>query len=168
MANGGGTARVRCVHCREQVEVPERYAHGDHIKCGSCGTKHKVLRGERLRLVLADAGPIRDTLAQNEALVARLESELSHAQLSFGIGANGAAIGVGYAVYQVLVNRVPVDASLLWTAGGLALFSAALLEAANWTFLAKRQRMTRLARELAEARAEGARLRLLLRDASKL
>lgn len=168
MTNGGGTARVRCVHCREPVEVADRYAHGDHIKCGVCGTKHKVLRGERLRLVLADAGPVRDALSQNEALVARLESDLAQARLSFGIGANGAAIGVAYAVYQVLVNRAPVDASLLWAAVGLALFSALVLETASWTFLAKHQRIARLARELADARTEGARLRLLLRDASKL
>ena len=168
MTNGGGTARVRCVHCRELVEVADRYAQGDHIKCGSCGTKHKVLRGERLRLVLADAAPVRDALAQNETLVARLEREIAQAHLSFGIGANGAAIGVAYAVYQVLVNHAAVDAALLWAAGGLALASAVLLEAASWSFLAKRQRIARLTRELEDARTEGARLRLLLRDASKL
>jgi predicted component of type VI protein secretion system len=51
---------------------------------------------------------------------------------------------------------------------GLALVVAVLLEAANWAFLAKRQRLARLLGELAEARDEGTRLRQLLRDASKL
>jgi hypothetical protein len=168
MTNVGAVARARCVHCREPIEVADSYAHGDHIKCGSCGTKHKVLRGEPLRLVLADVGPLRDALAQNETLVARLQSDVARARRSFGIGANGAAIGVAYALYQVLVNGAHVDASLLWAAAGLALGGAVLLEAVSWSFLAKRQLITRLSRELADARAEGARLRLRLRDASKL
>jgi hypothetical protein len=130
--------------------------------------KHKLMRGERLRLVLADPGPVREALSQNEALLARLESDLTQARLSFGVGANGAAIGVGYALYQVLVNGTHVDASLLWAAGGLAVGSGVLLEAASWAFLAKRRRIAALTRELADARAEGLRLRGLLRDASKL
>lgn len=168
MTSGGGSAKARCIHCREQVQVSDRYAQGDHIKCGSCGTKHKVVRGDRLRLVLADPAPVRDALAQNDALVARLESDLVQARLSFGIGANGAAIGVGYALYRVLAAGAPVDAALVWQTVGIALGSAALLEAASWAFLVKRQRMTRLARELDEARVEGMRLRQLLREASKL
>lgn len=168
MTSGGGFAKARCIHCRELVQVSDRYAQGDHIKCGSCGTKHKVVRGDRLRLVLADPAPVRDALAQNEALVARLESDLAQARLSFGIGANGAAIGVGYALYRVLAAGAPVDTALVWQGVGIALGSAVLLEAASWAFLAKRQRVTRIAREIDEARVEGARLRQLLRDASKL
>ena len=168
MTNGGGFEFARCVHCREKVQVPDRYAHGDHIKCGTCGTKHKVLRGERLRLVLADPGPVREAIAQNEALVARLEGALSSARWSFDLGANGVVVGVGYAVYQVLLNGTPIDASLLGAAVGIAVVVGLLLEAANWAFLAKRQKVSRLGRELADAHAEGTRLRQLLRDASKL
>jgi hypothetical protein len=163
-----GFAIARCVHCREKVQVLDRYAHGDHIKCGACGTNHKVLRGERLRLVLADPGPVREAIAQNEALVARLEADLSSARWSFGLGANGVVAGVGYAVYQVLLNGTPLDTSLLATTVEIAVVVGLLLEAANWAFLAKRQKMSRLGRELVEARAEGVRLRQLLRDAAKL
>jgi len=168
MSNGGGFAKARCVYCREEVQVFDRYAHGDHIKCGKCGTKHKVVRGERLRLVLADVGPLREALSQNETLLVRLESEIARTRYSFGIGANGIAVGVVYAGYQVLANRTPVDVTLLWQAGVVALVCALLLEAANWGFLAKRSRITRLTRELEDARVEGARIRALLRDAAKV
>jgi len=33
-----GTAKAPCVNCREAVEISDRYAHGDHIRCGACGT----------------------------------------------------------------------------------------------------------------------------------
>ena len=29
-------------------------SHGDHIACGACGTKHKVVRGDKVRLVPLD------------------------------------------------------------------------------------------------------------------
>lgn len=161
-------AKARCVHCREEIAVAERYAHGDHIKCGTCGTKHKVVRGDRLRLVIADVGPLRDALAQNEKMVERLEAELAHARASLGIGANGFGIGVIYALYQVGVNGAPIGKGLLWTALGIAVFSGVLLEAANWSFLAKRSAMTRLGRELDDARAEGQKLRQQIREAGKV
>ena len=151
MSNGGGSATARCVYCHEEVQVSDRYAHGDHIKCGKCGTKHKVVRGERLRLVLADVGPVREALAQNDALVARLETQLAQTRGSFGLGANGLVIGVGWAVYEVVANHTPVDSALLWRAAALAFVCALLLEAANWAFLAKRSRITRLTLELAAA-----------------
>lgn len=166
--SNGGFAMARCVYCREEVQVSDRYAHGDHIKCGKCGTKHKVVRGERLRLVLADAGPLREALAQNDTLVARLETELTRTRYSFGLGANGILVGLVYAGYQVFANRAPIDASLLWQAGGLALVCALLLEIASWGFLAKRSRITRLTRELEDARVEGGRIRTLLRDATNV
>ena len=105
MTSEAGGAKARCVSCREEIGVAARYAHGDHIKCGVCGTKHKVVRGDRLRLVIADVGPLRDTLAQNERQVERLEAELAHARASIGIGANGIGIGLIYALYQVGVKR---------------------------------------------------------------
>jgi hypothetical protein len=51
---------------------------------------------------------------------------------------------------------------------GIALFSGLLLEAANWSFLAKRSAMTRLGRELEEARAESQKLRQQIREAGKV
>jgi hypothetical protein len=168
MASETGAQNARCLHCREDISVPDRYAHGDHVMCGSCRTKHKVVRGDRLRLVIADVGPLRDTLAQNERMVERLEAELAHARASLGIGANGFGIGLIYALYQVGVNGAPIGTDLLWTTLGIALFSGVLLEAANWAFLAKRSAMTRLGRELDEARAEGQKLRQLIREAGKV
>jgi hypothetical protein len=155
------------VYCHVEVSVPSTYAHGDHIKCGACGTKHKVVRGDRLRLVIADVGPLREALAQNQHLVSRLETDLAKARGSFGIGANGIPIGLGFAAYQVLVKDVPIGASLIGNAVGIAVVSGLLLEAANWSFLAKRQAITRLSREIEEAQEEGARLRQQIRDATR-
>lgn len=168
MASETGSQKARCVHCREEVSVSDRYAHGDHIKCGACGTKHKVVRGDRLRLVIADVSPLRDTLGQNQQLVTRLEAELSHARASFGIGVNGVGIGVIFALYQVGMKGAPLSAGLLANTIAVALVSGLLLEAANWSFLAKRGAITRISRELEEARAEGQRLRQQIREATRV
>ena len=168
MTTETGAAKARCVHCREEISVADRYAHGDHIKCGVCGTKHKVVRGDRLRLVIADVGPLRDALAQNEKLVERLEAELSHARASFGIGANGIGIGLIYALYQVGVNGVPIDKGLGVATLMVAVVSGLLLEAANWSFLAKRNALMRIGHELDEARAEGQKLRQQIREATRV
>ncbi len=166
MAQDVSTAR--CVYCRVDVQVPASYAHGDHIKCGACGTKHKVVRGDRLRLVLADVAPLKDSLVQNEQLVNRLEAELAHARASYGIGANGIGIGVVYMLYQLGFKGAALNGELIGNAAGVALVSGLLLEVANYLFLAKRQHMTRISAELEEAEEEGVRLRQLLRDASRM
>ncbi len=168
MTSEVGSAKARCVSCREEIGVADRYAHGDHIKCGVCGTKHKVVRGDRLRLVIADVGPLRDALAQNERQVERLEAELAHARASLGIGVNGIGIGLIYALYQVGVSGATIGKSLLWTSLGIALLAGLALEAANWSFLAKRSALMRLGRELGEARAEGQKLRQQIREAGKV
>jgi hypothetical protein len=168
MTSESGASKARCVNCREEISVADRYAHGDHIKCGVCGTKHKVVRGDRLRLVIADVGPLRDALVQNERLAERLEAELAQARASLGIGANGLGIGVIYALYQVGANGAPIGRSLLLTSLGIAIFTGVLLEAANWSFLAKRSKMTRLSAELDEALAEGEKLRQQIREASRI
>jgi hypothetical protein len=168
MLTESGSRTARCVHCREEVSVPDRYAHGDHIKCGACGTKHKVVRGDRLRLVIADVSPIRDALGQNQQLINRLEAELAHARASFGIGANGIGIGVIFALYPVGVNGAALSAGLFANAVGIAIVSGLLLEAANWSFLAKRSAITRISAELEEARAEGQQLRQQMRDATRI
>lgn len=168
MPSEPGSQKARCVHCREEVSVPDRYAHGDHIKCGTCGTKHKVVRADRLRLVLADVSPLRDALAQNQQLVTRLEAELAHARASFGIGVNGIGLGLVYALYQVGMKGAPLSMGLLTNAVGIAIVSGLLLEAANWSFLAKRSAITRISRELEEARAEGLRIRQQMREATRV
>ena len=168
MVSETGAQQAPCVNCREAISVPERYAHGDHIVCGSCRTKHKVVRGDRLKLVLADVGPLRDALAQNEQLVNRLEAELAHARASFGIGVNGIGIGVIFALYQLGMKGAPLSTNLLLNALGIAIVSGLLLEAANWSFLAKRSAITRITGELEEARSEGARIRHQLREATRV
>jgi hypothetical protein len=168
MVSETGAQKVPCVNCRELISVPGHYAHGDHIVCGSCRTKHKVVRGDRLRLVLADVGPLRDALGQNEQLVARLEGDLARVRGSYGIGANGIFFGVAFAAYQLLVKGAPVSATLLLNAIGISVLSGLLLELANWSFLGKRSAITRLSEELEEARSEGARIRHQLREATRV
>jgi hypothetical protein len=159
---------ARCTHCRTEVVVHEQYAHGDHIKCGACGTKHKVVRGEKLRLVLADAAPLREALVQNQALVDRLEAELAHARGSFGLGANGVGIALVYALYQLARNDATLNADLLIGTVLVAVVSGVVLETANYLFLAKRQAMSRLSAELEEANEEGALLRQKIREAGRV
>lgn len=168
MASETDAQKARCLHCREEISVPDRYAHGDHVKCGACRTKHKVVRADRLRLVLADVGPLRDALGQNQQLVSRLEAELSHARASFGVGVNGIGIGVIFVLYQLGMKGAPLSTGLLWNAVGIAVVAGLLLEAANWSFLAKRNAITRITRELGEARSEGNRIRQQMREATRV
>lgn len=164
----GGTQRSRCVHCRAEIAVPDSYAHADHIKCGSCGTKHKVSRGETLRLVLADVAPLREALADNVRLVERLEDEIQGARRSLGIGVNGLGIGVLYAIVQVGVNDVAISRDLAWQSLGIAVAVGVGLELANHLFLAKRQRIQRLTADLQEAREAGRHLQKVIREAGRL
>jgi len=159
---------ARCTNCRSEVAVPDQYAQGDHIKCGSCGTKHKVVRGEKVRLVLADAAPLRESLAQNEQMVRRLEADLAHARGSYGLGANGIGIAVAYAVYQLALKDATLGSELLWSSIAVAVVTGVLLETANHLFLAKRQAITRISADLEEARSEGAHLRQKIREAGRV
>ena len=117
--------------------------------------------------MLADVGPLRDALTQNQQLVRRLEADLARARASFGIGVNGIGIGLIYAVYRVGVDGAPIGKGLLWTALVIAIVSGLLLEGANWAFLAKRNAIATLSRELDEARTEGGHLRAQIRDATR-
>jgi hypothetical protein len=168
MADGDAVSKARCVSCREEIAIPDQYAHGDHIACGTCGTKHKVVRGDRLRLVLADVTPLRDALTQNQQTINRIQAEIAHARASFGIGANGIGLGVAFVVYQVGFNNVQLSMNLFWNALGIAVVTGLLLEAANWAFLAKRQAIIRLTAELEEAQSEAQQLRQKIRDATRL
>jgi hypothetical protein len=167
METQSGSSKARCAYCRSDVSVPDAYAQGDHIKCGSCGTKHKVVRGEVLRLVLADLGPLQDALRANELHLDRLEAELAHARGSFGIGANGIGIAVIFLLWKVTYDAETWSKDLLWSAVGVGIFSGLLLELANYAFLAKRRAMSRVSLEIETAQAEGTRLKQQLREAGR-
>lgn len=164
-----GSQRARCVSCRTDIVVPDTYAHGDHIKCGSCGTKHKVSRGEVLRLVLADVAPLKEALANNHAMIERLEAELGAARASFGIGVpNGVGLGVAYLLWQVGFQDRLLGADVFIESAVVAVATGIALELANYLFLAKRQKMSRLSAEIAEARQESRQLEQKIREASKV
>lgn len=163
-----GVQKLRCAHCRSDISVPDSYQHGDHIKCGSCGMRHKVSRGDVVRLVIADVGPLRDALQANKSQTERLESELRSARGSFGVGVNGLGIALIYAIWEIVRADRQIDASLAWEAAGVAVLSGVLLEAANFFFLAKRQRLRRLGSEIDEARAEARSLQQKIREAGRV
>lgn len=158
----------RCVSCRSEIAVPETYAHGDHVKCGSCGTRHKVQRGEGLRLVLADVAPLKDAQRANEQLIARLEEDLRAARSSFGLGANGIIVGLLYVAWLVAFEQQMISADLIWRAFLAAAVAAVALELANFLFLAKRKRMSRLSADIEEAQEEGRRLQQKIREAGRV
>ena len=161
--------KARCAECRTEIEIPSSYAHGDHVKCATCGTRHKVVRtGEAVRLVLADVGPLKETLRQYEAQQNRLEAELRHARASFGVGVNGIGIGVAYAIWQVAFKEGQIGLPLLWEVVAVAVVSGVLLELANYFFLAKRKAMSRLSQEIEEVEAEARALQQKIREASRV
>lgn len=166
----GEPAKGRCVHCRAEILVPETYHHGDHVKCGQCGTRHKVTRGERegVRLVLADIGPLRDALHANQSMIGRLEDELRGARHSIGLGANGLGLGVLYLIWQVALHEMPLSTDLIWRAVMVGVASGIALELLNYVALAKRRHIRRISHDLEEARAEGRALQQKIREASRV
>jgi DNA-directed RNA polymerase subunit RPC12/RpoP len=160
--------RARCIHCRADVVVPDSYAQGDHIKCGSCGTKHKIVRGEVLRIVIADVTPLRDALQANQQMVERLEADVRRARGSFGLGVNGLGLALIYVLWQVGQKDRLVSLDLGLEALGVAIASGVVLELANYLFLAKRQTLSRLAEEIADARKESRLLEQKIREAGKV
>jgi len=166
----GDPGKGRCVHCRADVAVPDAYHHGDHVKCGQCGTRHKVARGERegMRLVLADVAPLREALTANQLMIGRLEDELRGARHSIGLGANGLGIGVLYLIWQVALNEMPMSTDLIWRGVMVGVASGIGLELLNYVALAKRKAMRRISHDLDDARAEARALQLKIRDASRV
>lgn len=160
--------KVRCVHCRADVSIPDTYTHGDHIKCGACNTQHKVVRGEGVRLVLADVGPLREAFIANEALVERMQDELRAARGSFGIGANGFGLAVAYFLWQIALQDQPADADLIWRTVILGVVSGVALELANFLFLAKRKKIKRLTQDIRQAREEGRLMEKKIRESQRL
>ncbi len=162
--------KSRCVHCRADILVPDTYHHGDHVKCGQCGTRHKVMRGERegVRLVLADVGPLRDALKTNQSQIGRLEDELRGARHSVGLGANGLGIGVVYLIWQVALKDMPMTSDLLTRSVMVGLGSGVGLELLNYVALAKRKHISRISSDLDVARAEAKALQQKIREASRV
>jgi hypothetical protein len=158
----------RCVHCRSDIAVPVTYAHGDFIKCGTCGMQHKVLRGEGMRLVIADVAPLKEALRANDAMVERLQDELKGARRSFGIGVNGIGIGVAYAIYLVAFREHALDTELATKAIMTMVGTGVLLELVNYFFLAKRQRVKRLLAEIDEAQAQSEELEQKIRESGRV
>ncbi len=72
-----------------------------------------------------------------------------------------------FAVYRVAIDGAPISKSLIVASLLIALVSGALLEGANWLFLAKRHAINALTQELGEARADASRLRAQIRDATR-
>jgi hypothetical protein len=66
------------------------------------------------------------------------------------------------------MKGAPLSTNLLLNAGGIAVVTGLLLEAANWAFLAKRSAIARITRELDEARSEGNRIRQQMREATRV
>jgi hypothetical protein len=159
------TPKTRCVSCRTEIAVPESYATGDHIKCGVCGTQHKVQRGDVLRLILADVEPVRQHLRENERRIASLEDQLSRARGSLGLGANGIGIGLIYVLWQIGFKEQPLSSRLAVEGILVVLGAGILLEVANFLFLAKRSAIIRLSDEIEQLRLEGRGLEQRVRDA---
>lgn len=158
----------RCVECHSEIEVPATYAHGDQIRCPTCGVHHKVLRATAgLKLVLADASPQREALRQNQQRIAELERELQRASASLGIGVNGLALGLLFVVARVGLEQKEITSGMLASAVAIAVVTGMLLELANYLFLAKRQTMTRLQGEIKELKADGRKLQQKIRDAAR-
>jgi hypothetical protein len=156
----------RCVHCHSDINVPDTYADGDHIKCGSCGTQHRIFRTPGLRLVIADVAPLREELRDLQARITKIENELRTARGSLGIGVNGLGFGVIYVLYQIGLNEAILNQSLIVAAAGIAAASGIALELANFLFLSKRKLIDQLSGELETMREETKELQRKIREGS--
>ena len=158
--------KARCVHCRTDINVPATYADGDHIKCGACGTQHRIMRTNgALRLVVADVGPLRDALRDHETRIENLERDLARARGSLGLGANGIGAGVIYVLYKIGMDEQPLTREVIVNGVVIGLLVGFLLELCNYLFLAKRKLINTLSRELAVMRDEAKELQRKIREA---
>jgi len=150
----GETQPARCPSCRTEIQVPESYADGDNLQCGSCGMALRVLRRGTLRLAIADVEPLRQEIRFTRQRIASLETDLARARASFGIGANGLGLGVLYIVAKVALEEAPLSRDLFVTAAVIAVVTGLLLELANFLFLAKRREMSRISADITELQKE--------------
>jgi hypothetical protein len=162
------TTTARCVECRADIAVPDTYAQGDHIRCGTCGTAHKVVRAGVLRLVLIDLGPLKQMVRENAERLERLEDELRGARGRLGMGVHGLYLGAFYVGYQVLLQNGSWTTGLIATAIAIAIGSGIVIEVLNFLFLTKRHRIERLSAEIEEVREAGRELRQKLREATRV
>ena len=156
----------RCVHCHSDVSVPGSYADGDHIKCGACGTQHRVLRTPAVRLVIADVAPLREELRVLQQRIVKLENELRTARGSLGIGVNGLGVGLIYVLWQVGLQEALLGQDLILTAVFIGVAAGIALELANFLFLSKRKLINQLSGELQVMRDETKELQRKIREGS--
>jgi hypothetical protein len=159
---------ARCPSCRGLVPVEDRDAQGDQIICRNCNTGLKVVRrGGGIRVVFADIGPLRDQLRELRLKIDNLEAQHARARASFGIGSLGIGLGVIYVLARVAFESEPLTQELIRNGVLIAIGAGALLELANYLFLAKRSALTRLSGEIADARKEARRLKQVIREAQR-
>ena len=161
------SANARCLNCRSEIPVPDSYADGAQIACGNCATQLRIVRADGLRLVIADPLALQDTLRQIRQEISETTRELQTARASWGIGVNGLGIGVLYVVARVALEGREINRDLMLKAVSLALIVGALLEVANYLFLAKRQTITRLTEQLQRAKADQRELERKIRESSR-
>jgi hypothetical protein len=158
---------VRCISCRSEVSVPDSYADGAQIGCGSCATQLRIVRNGGLRLVIADPLALVETLRQVKSDISRANRELQTARASWGIGVNGFGLGVLYIVAKVALEERDLNRGLILEAVALSVLVGVLLELANYLFLAKRQTISRLTEQLRQAAAEQRELQRKIRESSR-
>ncbi len=159
---------ARCISCRGEISVPDSYADGAPIGCGSCSAQLRVVRTGGLRLVIADPLALRETLRLLKLDISQANRELQTARASWGIGVNGFGLGVLYVVVKVALEERDLNRTLIGEAVILALLVGILLELANFLFLAKRQTISRLTEQLQRAAAEQRELERKIRESSRL
>jgi hypothetical protein len=158
---------ARCINCRGDVPVPDSYEDGAQINCGQCSAQLKVVRGDGLRLIMADPLALRDTLREVKQDIVRINRELQTARASWGIGVNGFGIGVLYVVARVALEHRPLSRDLIAKAVALSLVVGVLLEFANFLFLAKRQAISQLTAQLKMATAQQKEIERKIRESSR-
>jgi len=159
---------ARCISCRSEVSVPDGYADGAQISCGSCAVQLRIVRsGGGLSLVIADPLALRETLRQVKLDIAQANRELQEARASWGIGVNGFGIGVLYVVARVALDERPLNRGLIIEAVVLSVIVGVVLELVNTLFLAKRQTISRLTEQIARAVSEQKELERKIRESSR-
>lgn len=158
---------ARCISCRSEVSVPDSYAEGSQIACGSCAVQLRIVRTDGLRLVIADPLALQESLRQLKLDITRANRELQAARASWGIGVNGFGVGVLYVVARVALEEREFNRGLIVEAVILSVIVGALLELVNYLFLAKRQAISRLTEQLRLAVAEQRELQRKIRESSR-
>lgn len=158
---------ARCISCRSETSVPDSYADGAQISCGSCAAQLRIVRTGGLRLVIADPLALGETLRQIKVDISQTNRELQTARASWGIGVNGLGIGVLYLVARVALEERELNRGLVLGAVTLSVIVGVLLELANYLFLAKRQTISRLTEQLRLAVAEQRELERKVRESSR-